>query len=68
MAANGNVAYQLTFEDAVNIWLRAWVGEFQHRIAASFDVNPARVNEVLKGHRHLGSEDIARAIAARDAA
>jgi hypothetical protein len=50
---------QLTFEDAINIWLRHWNGEFQHRIAASYDVNPGRVNEVLKGHRHPGSREAA---------
>lgn len=52
---------QLSFEDAVNIWLRYWNGEFQHRIAASFDVNPGRVNEVLKGSRHPGSREAALA-------
>lgn len=51
--------YQLTFDDAVDIWLRSWNGEYQHNIAASYGVNPGRVNEVLKGHRHPGSESIA---------
>lgn len=51
--------YQLTFDDAVDIWIRYWNGEFQHRIAAAFDVNPGRVNEVLKGTRHAGSRDAA---------
>lgn len=69
VAANCNgPSYRLTFDDAVNIWLRHWAGEYQNRIAASYDVNSARVNEVLKGHRHIGSEDRAREIAARDAA
>jgi hypothetical protein len=56
-------SYQLTFDDAVDIWLRHWQGEYQHRIAASYDVNPARVNEVLKGTRHPGSEEHAEQIA-----
>jgi hypothetical protein len=51
--------YQLTFEDAVEIWRRHWTGEFQHRIAAHFDVNPGRVNEVLKESRHVGSREAA---------
>jgi len=51
--------YALTFDDAVDIWLRYWNGEFQHRIAASYDVNPGRVNEVLKGARHPGSREAA---------
>ncbi len=50
---------RLTFEDAVEIWIRHWSGEFQNRIAAHFDVNPGRVNEVLKGQRHPGSEGVA---------
>ncbi|MFD1942302.1 hypothetical protein [Paradevosia shaoguanensis] len=59
MRATGNVTYRLTFDDAVDIWLRHWAGEFQHNIAASYGVNPGRVNEVLKGHRHGGSREAA---------
>lgn len=59
-----NTTYQLTFDDAVDIWLRHWRGEYQHRIAASYDVNPGRVNEVLKGTRHPGSEERAEQLAA----
>lgn len=52
-------SYKLTFDDAVQIWLRHWDGEFQNRIAASFDVNPARVNEVLKERKFIGSREAA---------
>lgn len=52
--------YRLTFDDAVNVWNRYLNGEFQHHIAASFQVNPGRVNEILKGHKHVGSEQAAR--------
>lgn len=52
-------AYQLTKDDAVQVWLRHWDGEYQHTIAASFGVNQGRVCEVLKGQRHPGSEQIA---------
>lgn len=52
-------SYKLTFDDAVEVWLRHWGGEFQNRIAASFDVNPGRVNEVLKEHTHRGSKEAA---------
>ena len=52
-------SYVLTFNDAVEVWLRHWNGEFQNRIAASFDVNPGRVNEVLKEKKHLGSKAVA---------
>ncbi|MBN9068759.1 MAG: hypothetical protein J0H60_20530 [Rhizobiales bacterium] len=51
--------YQLTLDDAVDVWLRHWNGEYQHHIAASYRVNPGRVNEVLKGHRFPESEAIA---------
>ncbi len=59
MNDNEKPSYTLTFEDAVEIWLRSLNGEFQNRIAASFDVNPARVNEVLKERKHLGSREVA---------
>ncbi|WP_299821342.1 hypothetical protein [uncultured Jannaschia sp.] len=52
-------SYRLTYSDALVIWGRYRKGEFQNRIAADFDVNPARVNEVLKGKRFPGSEDAA---------
>ncbi|CAA2143123.1 hypothetical protein [Hyphomicrobium sp. ghe19] len=51
----GSPSHRLTFEDAVKIWLLSWAGELQSRIAAQFDVNGGRVNEVLKEHRHRGS-------------
>jgi hypothetical protein len=56
MNDNNLPSYKLTFEDAVSVWVRHWNGEFQNRIAASFDVNPGRVNEVLKERVHLGSK------------
>jgi len=52
-------SYKLTFNDAVEVWLRHWRGEFQNRIAASFDCNPGRVNEVLKEVIHKGSKQAA---------
>ena len=59
MNDNGKPSYKLNFEDAVSIWIRHWNGEFQNRIAASFDVNPGRVNEVLKERLHPGSKEAA---------
>lgn len=50
---------RLTFEDAVEIWRRVLAGEYQHRIAAALDVNPGRVNEVIKGHKFPGSREMA---------
>lgn len=52
-------AYRLTYEDAIVVWQRYWAGEYQHNIAASFGVNPGRVNEVLKEHTHIGSRQAA---------
>lgn len=51
--------YRLTFGDAVDVWLRHWAGDYQHKIAAAYGVNPGRINEVLKGHKHPESEAVA---------
>ena len=54
---------RLSLEDAITVWLRHWSGEFQNRIAAAFDVNPGRVNDVLKGRKY--SESRAAALSHR---
>lgn len=46
----------MKFDDAVQVWLRHWGGEYQNRIAASFDVNPGRINEILREKTHRGSK------------
>lgn len=61
-------SYQLDFNDAVVIWGRYWAGEFQNRIAADYDVNPARVNEIVKGRRFPGSRAAALALLVRNPA
>ena len=48
---------RLTFSDAIKVWELFRTGEFQHRIAAYFDVNPGRVSEIIKGKKHIGSRD-----------
>ena len=53
------MAYTLTFDDAVDVWLRRWDGQFQHDIAAGYGVNSARVNDVLKERTHVGSKQVA---------
>lgn len=50
---------RLSFEDAIEVWLHHWKGEFQNRIASLFDVNPARINEIIKGKLHPGSKEAA---------
>lgn len=52
---NNPPSYRLTYEDAIKIWRLHREGKFQNRIAASFDVNPGRINEVLKERTHIGS-------------
>jgi predicted XRE-type DNA-binding protein len=52
---------KLSFDDAVDIWLRHWAGQFQHDIAAAFGVNQGRVNDVLKERMHVGSKQLAAA-------
>lgn len=58
-ATNNGPSYRLTEQDAVEVWIRHWSGEYQNRIAAHFDVNPGRINEIIKGRRFPGSEQIA---------
>ena len=53
-------SYRLVFEDAVKIWMRFWDGEYQNRIAADYDVNPGRVNDVVKGRRFKDSKAVAQ--------
>ena len=48
-----------TFEEAVDVWLRHWSGQYQHDIAHDYGVNPGRVNEILKERKHIGSKQIA---------
>lgn len=62
---NGNTIkrkpYRLTPDDAIYVWLRHWQGEYQHHIAASYNVNPGRINDVLKERAHFGSKSAAAA-------
>lgn len=53
-------SYRLTYEDAIHIWDLYLDGWFQNRIAAKFDINPGRVNEIVKGHKFPAAEDDAR--------
>lgn len=53
----------LTFQDAVEVWRENWAGEIQSRIAAAFDTNQGRISEILNGHCHPGSEQVARGLA-----
>ena len=52
---------QFTFEQAVDVWMRRFNGQFQHEIAAAYVINVRAVNHVLKEKTHLGSKEIAEA-------
>jgi len=53
------LTHRLSFDDAIEVWLRHWSGEHQHKIAAFFGVNQGRINEVLKERKHVGSQSVA---------
>lgn len=55
-------SHQLTFDEAVEVWLLWWSGEFKNRIAARFDVNVWRIYEVKHGKLHPGSREAAEKI------
>lgn len=59
-------SHKLTKEDAVQIWIGLWRGDFRHRLAARFDVNVARIYDVRDRKLHPESEAIARRIWIRE--
>ena len=50
---------KFTLEEAVDVWLRRWAGQFQHEIAAAYVINVRAVNHVLKEKTHVGSKQLA---------
>jgi hypothetical protein len=48
---------KFTFEEAVDVWLRHWAGQFQHEIAAAYVINSGRVSDVLNEVTHVGSKE-----------
>jgi hypothetical protein len=50
---------QFTFEQAVDVWIRRFKGQFQHEIAAVYVINVRAVNHVLKEKTHIGSRQVA---------
>lgn len=57
MTVDRRPSRRLGFDDAIKVWAMFRAGQFQHRIAAFFDVNPGRISEIIKGKRHRGSGD-----------
>jgi hypothetical protein len=52
---------KFTFEEAVDVWLRRWSGQFIHEIAAAYIINWGRVSDVLNEATHVGSKQVAEA-------
>lgn len=50
---------KFTFDEAVDVWLRHWDGQYQHEIAAAYVINVRAVNHVLKERTHVGSKQTA---------
>lgn len=53
-------SYKLKHEDAIEVWHLYLDGWFQNRIAAKFDVNPGRINEIIKGKKYPSAESEAK--------
>lgn len=53
---------KLSFDDAIQVWIGLWRGDFKHRLAQRFEVNVARIYDVKNGKLHPGSEAAARKI------
>jgi hypothetical protein len=52
---------KFTFEEAIDVWLRHFSGQYQHQIAAAYVINVRAVNHVLKEKTHVGSKQAAEA-------
>ena len=50
---------KFTDDEAVDVWLRSWSGQYQHQIAAAYEINVRAVNHVLNEKTHIGSKQIA---------
>jgi hypothetical protein len=52
---------RFSLEEAVDVWMRHFSGQYQHQIAAAYVINVRAVNHVLKEKTHVGSKQIAEA-------
>ncbi|HET6320435.1 MAG TPA: hypothetical protein VFF87_00125 [Hyphomicrobium sp.] len=48
-------ARKLTYEDAIDIWVRFWIGDERHKIVRDYDQNPMRVYEIWWEEKFRGS-------------
>lgn len=58
---------KFTDDEAIDVWLRSWSGQYQHQIAAAYVINVRAVNYVLKERTHVGSKQAAERIRAKQA-
>lgn len=58
---------QFNADEAIDVWLRSWSGQYQHEIAAAYVINVRAVNHVLKERTHIGSKQAAERIRAKQA-
>ena len=58
---------KFTTDEAIDVWLRSWSGQYQHEIAAAYVINVRAVNHVLKERTHVGSKEAAERILAKQA-
>lgn len=56
-ARNHPPSHRLTFEEAVQVHLRLMDSDIYSRIAATYDVNQARIADVKFGRLHPGSKE-----------
>ena len=47
---------QFTDDEAVDVWLRRFTGQYHHEIAAAYVINWGRVSDVLTEKTHIGSK------------
>jgi hypothetical protein len=50
---------RFTDEQAIDVWMRHFSGQYQHEIAAAYVINARAVNHVLKEKTHVGTKQIA---------
>lgn len=53
---------QFTFDEAVDVWLRRFSGQYHHEISAAYVINFVRVSDVLTEKVHIGSKKAAERI------
>ena len=61
-SGGGTAAFNMSFTQAVNVWLLHWQGARRQEIATRLGTNAMRVEAVLQERQHVGSQDRARSM------